>query len=849
MSFIFPPNPSHMDLVIGPNGATWLWDGVKWVGGMGGPYAALSGATMEGELFLYSNPTLPMEAATKDYVDYSMAGTVGEAPFDGQAFGRELGNWTPVLPITGGIMRGSINFNGWQLNGVPVPVLPLEAANKEYVDEQVAKLQVFLGTWQVAANIPDLSVTSGTVDGAYYIAVTANPNVAEVAPLGIPGIGGTAIWNASTIIWNAGLGIFEAVLNSRNPGAIIDTVPPPNPVIGDLWFDSVEGQLYIWYEDATSAQWVVVINDSGSGSGFLPLAGGTVTGNLTVNGILNAAGTLTVDTFGPGTILCPGRLEFVQNTSTANGTGNVQISPLQIFNGILPPTQQQQLGSFLYLGDSGGTPGQVSYAMFGATTVYGPMASNSVGGGFTCNFDGTGGGAGKASHGAMIAYGARLVAITNPTTTVSTTLTAPSNVLAVGNVSLFRPGVPIQINGNPYFCVGVAGNTIILGSFVPVVDGTAGNVVTANDNPQMWGANIYCNDTTGLPSVLTNFQTGIELDLMCNGADNAGTLTYGTPVGVRVALNIVTGQWIAGGAASEIASAVQVATGGGSSASIKRVFSIADSTHFSQAAFDTRAAVQGVNANTIWLAQSQNIALDNAGPNGAVANVSLHSDGNNLHIKTGPAGGIVSTGNVTINAASSGWSSFNIGKQLIIEGPQNNAIGIADIGNTSFFAICNTGSTLMFASMPPLSDSTTPPTVLLQLETTGSASGRGITINAQTSGWSSFDIGKQLIIEGPQNNAIGIGDSTNASFFAISNTSGTLLIASMPLLTDNTTPPTQLLQLDPAGARFHQSVGVWNTAPPAIKPVVSGSRGGNVALTSLLTALASYGLVTDSSTP
>jgi hypothetical protein len=44
-----------------------------------------------------------------------------------------------------------------------------------------------------------------------------------------------------------------------------------------------------------------------------------------------------------------------------------------------------------------------------------------------------------------------------------------------------------------------------------------------------------------------------------------------------------------------------------------------------------------------------------------------------------------------------------------------------------------------------------------------------------------------------------------------------------------------------------KQVGFYGTTP-AGKPSVSGSRGGNAALTSLLTALANLGLLTDSST-
>ena len=43
------------------------------------------------------------------------------------------------------------------------------------------------------------------------------------------------------------------------------------------------------------------------------------------------------------------------------------------------------------------------------------------------------------------------------------------------------------------------------------------------------------------------------------------------------------------------------------------------------------------------------------------------------------------------------------------------------------------------------------------------------------------------------------------------------------------------------------ALGFFNAATPATKQTVTGSRGANAALASLLTALATYGLVTDSS--
>ena len=81
---------------------------------------------------------------------------------------------------------------------------------------------------------------------------------------------------------------------------VISDTPPANPQPGNLWFDSVGAQLYIWYHDATSSQWVIA-NNQGLPSNIvidapqdstiygrvnltwtpvLALAGGTMAGSL-----------------------------------------------------------------------------------------------------------------------------------------------------------------------------------------------------------------------------------------------------------------------------------------------------------------------------------------------------------------------------------------------------------------------------------------------------------------------------------------------------------------------------------------------------------------------------------------
>jgi hypothetical protein len=71
-------------------------------------------------------------------------------------------------------------------------------------------------------------------------------------------------------------------------GAVTVAVAPPSaPYVGALWYDTVGGQLYVYYFDGNSSQWVAASNQNIAGL-YLPLTGGTVSGGLTVTGGINA---------------------------------------------------------------------------------------------------------------------------------------------------------------------------------------------------------------------------------------------------------------------------------------------------------------------------------------------------------------------------------------------------------------------------------------------------------------------------------------------------------------------------------------------------------------------------------
>lgn len=53
----------------------------------------------------------------------------------------------------------------------------------------------------------------------------------------------------------------------------VSDTPPPNPSQGALWWESVNGQMYVFYTDVNSSQWVPTTNQMGGG--YMPLQGVT----------------------------------------------------------------------------------------------------------------------------------------------------------------------------------------------------------------------------------------------------------------------------------------------------------------------------------------------------------------------------------------------------------------------------------------------------------------------------------------------------------------------------------------------------------------------------------------------
>jgi hypothetical protein len=84
---------------------------------------------------------------------------------------------------------------------------------------------------------------------------------------------------------NAGQATSIIPIAGRGMGITMADAAPGSPIAGQGWWDSTSGQLYLYYSDPNSSQWVPAFNipAGAATTPFLPIAGGTLTGNLTIS--------------------------------------------------------------------------------------------------------------------------------------------------------------------------------------------------------------------------------------------------------------------------------------------------------------------------------------------------------------------------------------------------------------------------------------------------------------------------------------------------------------------------------------------------------------------------------------
>jgi hypothetical protein len=148
---------------------------------------------------------LTLIVATQAQVD---AGTDNANPVTSLTLAQSTSLDTRYVNLTGDTMTGPLN--------IPIPPAnPDEVTNKQYVDESIASSMLYQGVWHVAANTPDLTpAVMNPLNGWSWISETVNPDVPEIAPAGLPGIGGLSIDSGDRVLWDAGSAAYDLVKGS-----------------------------------------------------------------------------------------------------------------------------------------------------------------------------------------------------------------------------------------------------------------------------------------------------------------------------------------------------------------------------------------------------------------------------------------------------------------------------------------------------------------------------------------------------------------------------------------------------------------------------------------------------------
>ena len=174
------------------------------------------------------------------------------------------------------------------------------------------------------------------------IDLSANPSL-PVSGIGINTEGGS-VGTGATVLDFRGTGISTVTVASGvgtifiegggggGGGASVTTsdTAPTSPSDGDLWYDSVGGRLYVYYEDPNSSQWVDAAPQGGGDAGFSKLEVGNTKAEIIDTG---SDGRFVVTTEGTGRMTVDSSGRTLLGGVTANANGGV----LQLSSGITFP--------------------------------------------------------------------------------------------------------------------------------------------------------------------------------------------------------------------------------------------------------------------------------------------------------------------------------------------------------------------------------------------------------------------------------------------------------------------------------------------------------------------------------
>ena len=229
------------------------------------------------------------------------AGGIPEAPTDGVQYGRQSAAWTPV--VSGGGGGGTPSTANPLMDGTAAPGTATPYSREDHVHPtDTSRAPLASPTFTGAPAAP--TVSPGT-DSTTKIATTAfvqsavaaaggaapsganpimdgtaapgssalysrgdhvHPSDTTKAPLASPTFTGVPAAPTAATATNttqiATTAFVAAAISAGGGGSgasvLVSDTPPPSPAANSLWWESDTGNLYIYYNDGNSSQWVIV---------------------------------------------------------------------------------------------------------------------------------------------------------------------------------------------------------------------------------------------------------------------------------------------------------------------------------------------------------------------------------------------------------------------------------------------------------------------------------------------------------------------------------------------------------------------------------------------------------------
>jgi microcystin-dependent protein len=183
---------------------------------------------------------------------------VVEAPSDGNTYGRSNAAW--VL-VGGGSGVGNTTEYSFNATTTSPPSSGQIRANT--TDQTLATALYMSGTNAPGVNVYNYLMAELSAGGKLYLQTKDDSTKYVTYLIAGPPVGNTT-WVNVPVTYQSGPGGVAAgqrciIVNISSGGGASITIsdtPPASPTAGALWWNSTLGQMFIWFTDPTSSQWV-----------------------------------------------------------------------------------------------------------------------------------------------------------------------------------------------------------------------------------------------------------------------------------------------------------------------------------------------------------------------------------------------------------------------------------------------------------------------------------------------------------------------------------------------------------------------------------------------------------------